>query len=412
MKTKDGKERRTKTAPAGWRRRLSFAAGGLLSVFLIGLSVLSAAENGNVAEKMLPVVEASPIAEAEKMLSDAEKRLPPAVETAAAKPQLPVAEEDDYLQKALERDELDDDNLFRLEDAVVRSEPDAPQPPENDWEKKVAYINEIELPSQVIYDFYEEKLPEDVIDTEPRKNVHPKISGIKIEVSRKPPYFGREPVIAIVIDDMGVSHRRTANISSLDYPLTSSFLTYASNLRPQIAAAERAGHEIIAHLPMEPKASMNVSPDVLTVKMNEKQVAEGLNGMLDKFPGIAGVNNHMGSRFTEDAERMDVVMKELEKRGLFFLDSKTTPHSAGEKAAKDNRVRYVSRNVFLDNEDKFDYVMRQLRQTEAIARKNGYAVAIGHPKEQTYNALKVWLPTLKSRNLHLVHLSEIVKALN
>ena len=86
--------------------------------------------------------------------------------------------------------------------------------------------------------------------------------------------------------------------------------------------------------------------------------------------------------------------------------------SAGEKAAKDNRVRYVSRNVFLDNEDKFDYVMRQLRQTEAIARKNGYAVAIGHPKEQTYNALKVWLPTLKSRNLRLVHLSEIVKALN
>ncbi len=388
MKTKDGKERRTKTAPAGWRRRLSFAVGGLLSFFLIGLSVLSAAENGNVAEKMLPAVEA--------------EKLPPAVET----------EDDGYLQKALEQDELDDDNLFRLEDAVVRSEPDAPQPPENDWEKKVAYINEIELPSQVIYDFYEEKLPEDVIDTEAPKNVHPKISGIKIEVSRKPPYFGREPVIAIVIDDMGVSHRRTANISSLDYPLTSSFLTYASNLRPQIAAAERAGHEIIAHLPMEPKASMNVSPDVLTVKMNEKQVAEGLNGMLDKFPGIAGVNNHMGSRFTEDAERMDVVMKELEKRGLFFLDSKTTPHSAGEKAAKDNGVRYVSRNVFLDNEDKFDYVMRQLRQTEAIARKNGYAVAIGHPKEQTYNALKVWLPTLKSRNLRLVHLSEIVKALN
>ena len=388
MKTKDGKERRTKTAPAGWRRRLSFAVGGLLSFFLIGLSVLSAAENGNVAEKLPPAVEA------EKVL--------PAVET----------EDDGYLQKALEQDELDDDNLFRLEDAVVRSEPDAPQPPENDWEKKVAYINEIELPSQVIYDFYEEKLPEDVIDTEAPKNVHPKISGIKIEVSRKPPYFGREPVIAIVIDDMGVSHRRTANISSLDYPLTSSFLTYASNLRPQIAAAERAGHEIIAPLPMEPKASMNVSPDVLTVKMNEKQVAEGLNGMLDKFPGIAGVNNHMGSRFTEDAERMDVVMKELEKRGLFFLDSKTTPHSAGEKAAKDNRVRYVSRNVFLDNEDKFDYVMRQLRQTEAIARKNGYAVAIGHPKEQTYNALKVWLPTLKSRNLRLVHLSEIVKALN
>lgn len=81
-------------------------------VFLIGLSVLSAAENGNVAEKLPPAVEA------EKVL--------PAVET----------EDDGYLQKALEQDELDDDNLFRLEDAVVRSEPDAPQPPENDWEKR------------------------------------------------------------------------------------------------------------------------------------------------------------------------------------------------------------------------------------------------------------------------------------
>ena len=100
MKTKDGKERRTKTAPAGWRRRLSFAVGGLLSFFLIGLSVLSAAENGNVAEKMLPAVEAEklpPAVEAEK--------LPPAVEAEKLLPAVET-EDDGYLQKALEQDEL------------------------------------------------------------------------------------------------------------------------------------------------------------------------------------------------------------------------------------------------------------------------------------------------------------------
>lgn len=334
----------------------------------------------------------------------------PETAVTAEKQQLPT--EDEYLHKALLQDEEGDDELFQLENAVETSGEDELLPPENNWENKVAYINEIELPSQVIYDFYEEKLPEDVIDPEPEKKALPKIRSIKVEVSRKPLYVEREPLIAIVIDDMGVSHWRTAKISSLEYPLTSSFLTYASMLEPQIKTAAAAGHEIMAHLPMEPQASMNVSPDVLTVKMNAEQVAAGINAMLDKFPGIDGVNNHMGSRFTEDAARMDVVMKELKKRGLFFLDSKTTAHSAGEKAAKDNDVRYVSRNVFLDNEDKFDYVMRQLRQTEAIARKNGYAVAIGHPKEQTYNALKVWLPTLKSRNLQLVPLSKIVEMLN
>ena len=109
---------------------------------------------------------------------------------------------------------------------------------------------------------------------------------------------------------------------------------------------------------------------------------------------------------------MDAVMRELKRRDLFFLDSKTTANSAAENAAAQNGVSYVSRNIFLDNEDKFDYIMRQLHQTEKIARKNGYAVAIGHPKEQTYRALKVWLPTLQSRNLRLVPLSEIVKVLN
>ena len=304
------------------------------------------------------------------------------------------------------------EELRRLEESLDRDAGEIPAPILS-WEKKVSYINEIDLPAQVIYDFYEEPLPENVIEPKPAApKTHPKISGIKIRLSRKPPYFGREPVIAIVIDDMGVSHRRTAQINSLEYPLTSSFLTYASNLEKQIKDAQKAGHEIMAHLPMEPKASMNVSPDVLTTGMSTEEVREGLVSMLDKFATVDGVNNHMGSRFTEDAERMDVVMEELGKRGLFFLDSKTTAHSVGEAAAKKHGVRYVSRNVFLDNEDKFDYVMRQLRQTEAIARKNGYAVAIGHPKEQTFNALKVWLPTLTGRNLRLVPLSEIVRVLH
>lgn len=337
---------------------------------------------------------------------------------------LPTSKQDaDYIREALEIDEQDDDEIFQMENTFVSVNPPLPQPLEESWEERVAYINEIELPAEDIYGFYEEKLPDDIIDTPKVENVeideaaskkdesHPKISSIKIEVNHKPPYFS-SPVIAIVIDDMGISHSRTAKISSLNYALTSSFLTYASGLQAQVKAAETSGHEIMAHLPMEPKASMNVSPDVLTVKMNNERIENGIKGMLDKFPTIRGVNNHMGSRFTEDAMRMDVVMKELAVRNLYFLDSKTTPHSAGEKTAISNRVRHVSRNVFLDNEDKLDYILKQLHQTEAIARKNGYAIAIGHPKEQTYNALKVWLPTLRGRNIRLVHLSEIVKELN
>ena len=325
----------------------------------------------------------------------------------------PTPEEDaGYIRQALELDEFGEDNIFQLEKTVETVETDVPAPIAENWEQAVAHIDAIELSAEEAYGLYEEKLPENIIDSPVRPNTHPKVNGIKIVVGRKPPYFGSKPVIAIVIDDMGISHRRTAKISSLRYPLTSSFLTYGTALQPQIQTAKEAGHEIMAHLPMEPLSSINVSPDVLTVKMDTKQVTAGLQAMLNKFSNIRGVNNHMGSRFTEDEMRMDAVMRELKRRGLFFLDSKTTAKSAAENAAAQNGVSYVWRNIFLDNEDKFDYIMRQLHQTETIARKNGYAVAIGHPKEQTYRALKVWLPTLQSRNLRLVPLSEIIKVLN
>ena len=319
--------------------------------------------------------------------------------------------ENEYLQKALSQDELNKENLFQIENLIYQGTDDMPMEPIQTWEKKVDYINETDLPAELIYNFYEEKLPENIIEPQSTSISHPKINGIKIDLSRKPPYFGKKPVIAIVVDDMGVSHKRTAQISSLEYPLTSSFLTYATNLKAQIYKAKEAGHEIMAHLPMEPKASINVSPDVLTTSMSMEDVETQLGQMLDKFDALCGVNNHMGSRFTEDDKRMNVVMQKLAQKNLFFLDSKTTAHSVAQEAAKKNNVRYVSRNVFLDNEDKFDYIIRQLQKTEIIARKKGYAVAIGHPKEQTFKALKVWLPTLKSRGIRLVPLSEIVDGL-
>lgn len=312
-----------------------------------------------------------------------------------------IVAEEDYIAAALEVDEMQENDAFSVENTLNRTE--TAVVPIDSWEQKVAYINRIELPEEDVYNFYEEKLPEDI-----NENQTENFPGGFVPV-HKPKYEEPLPRIAIVIDDMGISHRRTRDISSLDYPLTASFLTYATELPSQIAASHAAGQEIMAHLPMEPLVSMNVSPDVLTVKMTEAQVHDGIVKMLDKFPGIKGVNNHMGSRFTEDAKRLGVVMRELKKRRLFFLDSKTTPHSAGLDAARKAGVKYVARNVFLDNKDDFDYIIGQLKQVERIARQNGYAIAIGHPKAQTYLALKAWLPHLPEKGIRLVHLSEIVQ---
>lgn len=220
--------------------------------------------------------------------------------------------------------------------------------------------------------------------------------------------------VAIVIDDMGVSAKHTRDMISIKAPLTSSFLTYGNNLKEFYEAAKYAGHEIIMHTPMEPKVEADLAPDTLRVQMSDEEIREGFLKMLSKFEDVdlKGINNHMGSRFTESAAKLDVVMSVLKEKGLFFLDSKTSQYSQGREVAQMEGVQYITRDVFLDNENDYQYVMNQLQQTETIALKNGYAVAIGHPKDATYKALKDWLQTLEDKGLKLVHLSKMIELQN
>lgn len=269
--------------------------------------------------------------------------------------------------------------------------------------------------SEEDYSHYEENLPVNVIDQGKPCIIHDnrrKIRDMNIKVYAKPPYFGDRPVIAVVIDDMGDNVRRTRDISSLRAPITASFLTYPPQLERQVSRSLAAGHEIMVHVPMQPKSNINMTADILTVEMTPQQVNDNFRRMLTKFRNIRGVNNHMGSRLTEDRPRMAEIMKVLKEQGLFFLDSKTTPHSVGDRVAREYGVGYATRNVFLDNVNELGYILKQLAQTEKIARKNGYAIAIGHPKSQTYEALKQWLPTLEQKQIRLVPLSHIVTALN
>ncbi len=266
---------------------------------------------------------------------------------------------------------------------------------------------------------YEEELPEgeyldvteeNLIST--NKATSDKLKDMEINIARKPPYFGEMPVIVVVIDDMGISQRRTKDISSLQAPITSSFLTYSQNLEKQIEQARQSGHEIIVHIPMQAKSNIDAAPDVLTVDMSAAEIAVNFENMLDKFSNVSGVNNHMGSLFTERAEKLAPVMDVLRRRGLFFLDSKTSSKSVAKQVATDYAVPYAHRHVFLDNINEKEYVLKQLELTEKIANRNGYAVAIGHPKSATFLALKDWLPSLEEKNLKLLPLSEVVKVLN
>lgn len=219
-----------------------------------------------------------------------------------------------------------------------------------------------------------------------------------------------KPKIVIVIDDLGLDRRRARLTADLPGPLTLAFMAYAENLPQQAETARNAGHELMLHVPMEPSStSINPGPNVLLSGMPKSELIKNIEWNLDQMSGYVGVNNHMGSRFTADAESMQTVVAALKERGYLFLDSVTSGRSVAHEAARDGGIPFAVRNVFLDHDDDLAAIRTQLRHTEQIARKTGLAIAIGHPRDKTIEALTEWLPTLADKGFQLVPISAVVR---
>jgi polysaccharide deacetylase 2 family uncharacterized protein YibQ len=133
-----------------------------------------------------------------------------------------------------------------------------------------------------------------------------------------------------------------------------------------------------------------------------------LRNDLGSFRGFVGINNHMGSLLTADSVSMGLVMAELRQRELLFLDSRTTAASVAAREAERMQVPFAKRDVFIDNDLDLSSVLRGLAHAEGIARRQGFAVAMGHPHDVTIEALKRWLPGLDARGIALVPISAIV----
>ncbi len=225
------------------------------------------------------------------------------------------------------------------------------------------------------------------------------------------PETGGRPMVVIVIDDLGLDRKRSVRAAKLPGPLTLSFLTYAEDLARQTKAARAAGHELMLHVGMEPRSrTVDPGPNVLLTSDGPDEIRRRLRWGLDRFKGFVGVNNHMGSKFTENRAGMAVVMGELKSRGLLFLDSRTSSRSVGARMAHEMGVPAAARNVFLDNENDVAKVKARLAEVERIARRTGAAVAIGHPRDATLTALAEWIPTLKDKGLVLVPLTTVVRS--
>jgi hypothetical protein len=198
------------------------------------------------------------------------------------------------------------------------------------------------------------------------------------------------PGIAIVIDDLGDDVAAARRAIALPAAVSLSFLPYADATPALARAALRAGHQVLVHVPMEPDGTQDPGPNALLTALPPVEIARRLDWALSRVPGHSGINNHEGSRFTADRVALVPVMETLSDRRIFFLDSRTTASSAVVPLARAFGVPSAARDVFLDDVPSPDAIAASLRLAEQVSRRDGGAIAIGHPKPATLDALEVW----------------------
>ncbi len=219
---------------------------------------------------------------------------------------------------------------------------------------------------------------------------------------------GKKPLVAIIIDDMGYHEKIGKELMALPLQLTFSFLPYAPFTRQQEADASSSGHTVILHLPMQPEGrEWNPGPGALYVGQPEDLQARILATDLAWVPHAVGVNNHMGSLYTQDAHAMRSLLAELREKGLFFIDSVTTPKSTAYRLALELGVKTGRRQIFLDNVHSQEKIGIQMEKLMAEAGRQGRAIGIGHPYPETLQALTANVRALKER-VQLVGVEKLV----
>ncbi|NVJ52439.1 MAG: divergent polysaccharide deacetylase family protein [Campylobacteraceae bacterium] len=217
------------------------------------------------------------------------------------------------------------------------------------------------------------------------------------------PFKTNKPKLAIVIDDVTTQYQIN-RINSIGYKATMSILPPTSRNGSTIEMVNSLPFYMI-HFPMEAKFFKGEEQGTLHIKDSYEKIEKRVAQIRNWYPTAKFTNNHTGSKFTQDTQAMDKLFKALTKYNFTFVDSRTTSKSKGKIMAKKYKMPYIARNIFLDNEQKFGYIQNQLKKAIRIAKKRGYAIAIGHPHDITLKVLKESKPLLK--DLELIYINQL-----
>lgn len=334
--------------------------------------------------------------------------------------------------------------LFTYDNNELKKEPTTVQNIQKTIEKKInevenkskkeinKYVEDIEIKKdqfeEYTKDVYEEYIDKDIIELAKKKIkendkeeiltlnkldkkkeeskkdiIEDKITTKKINEHKVLPVLTNKPKLAIVIDDVTTQHQIN-KIHSIGYRTNIAVMPPTPNHKNSAKIAQNLPFYMI-HFPMEATSFRGEEENTLRIIDSYERIEKRVAQIRQWYPNAKYTNNHTGSKFTANETAMNHLFKALKKHDFIFMDSRTTGKTVGKKMAKKYDMPYIVRNVFLDNEQKFDYIQNQLKKAIKIAKKNGHAIAIGHPHSITIKVLKESKHLLK--DLELIYVNQL-----
>ena len=221
--------------------------------------------------------------------------------------------------------------------------------------------------------------------------------------------------LAIVIDDFGNNMKGTEDMLNLPVPITVAIMPFLSTSKEDAIHAHEKGHEVIIHLPLEPKKGKKswLGPGAITTDLSNEEIRKRVEDAIESIPYAVGMNHHMGSKATEDERVMRIILEECQKHSLFYLDSKTTSNSVVKKLAEELNVPYLENDLFFDHIYTSQHISKQAYRLSKRLDKKEELIAIGHvgvSGPAVVSVLKEYIPVYQ-KEADIVPLSKMVEGL-
>lgn len=245
---------------------------------------------------------------------------------------------------------------------------------------------------------FEDALPEPVIE----KKAAPAESPAPVLADRH--------LLGLVIDDVGYSMSALQRIIALPFATTVAILPDAPHAEESARMAHQHGLTVMLHMPMQtsnPKYQKKMEQYYLHQDMSKEEFTQVFEAALAKVPYVQGVNNHMGSKLTENSKAMSWMMELCAKHNLFFIDSRTSSKSVAAKTADTSGIHWNARDVFLDHSVELAALQHAWDSSLKCVNSNDYCITLGHPHPETLDFLESKAQGLSAQSF--VPVSQILK---